>query len=177
MGRFEIIKGTLPGQNKQDAYERALELCNIPIDQVPELARAYNNYLINDRRLAVEPRLFLMSYAHYAQAVEGLPVADSKLKIPSESQAWFDMYNLETRKKHYKEISDRLREKLSEIPDMRQRIIMFLMSAITDYKSADETTRHLVLDSYCEIFCLTLQEAEQIGAAQERQKGPSGKKG
>lgn len=82
MDRFEILKGGSHSEpKKQDAYERALELCNISIEQVPELARTYSNYLINDRRLAIEPRLFLMSYAHYAQAVEGLPTTDEKLKI------------------------------------------------------------------------------------------------
>lgn len=78
------------------------------------------------------------------------------------------MHNQETRRRHYEGIARELSEKIKDLPDVREKVFITLTDAITAYRVADENTRHLILDSYCEIICLFLQEAAQIGAAQAR---------
>lgn len=71
----------------QTAVERAAELLNIPIKDLPPLAVQFRNRLCSEMGLCLE--VCLTAFAAYAQCVEGLPCDDEAYKARPQDVHWF----------------------------------------------------------------------------------------
>jgi len=69
------------------AEQRALELINAPISDVPNLAYEYVKYILSSYGRCGE--IFIKAFSHYAQAIENLSCEDIRMEIDEEGKRWF----------------------------------------------------------------------------------------
>lgn len=71
-----------------EAVDRAVEMMKIPMNELPKRAIGYAKFMCNKYMMCGE--VLLTSWAHYAQAVEGLECDDDLYKITEEGKEFFD---------------------------------------------------------------------------------------
>jgi hypothetical protein len=86
-----------PEESKKpiDAVVRAMAMMQIPMVELPKLARDYVRHLSSKLGLCGE--VYLTAYAHYAQCVDGLPCVDIAYFAGPDAQDWFASHNQETK--------------------------------------------------------------------------------
>ena len=66
---------------KKDALDRAHEMMDIPIKDLPDLAVEFCRYHYKEKLLLI--------FAVYAQCIEKLPCKDDRYKATKEDREWF----------------------------------------------------------------------------------------
>ena len=81
-----------------NAHERALELMNLPMGAVPEIAKQYARHLANRVGMCME--VFITAYSVYAQIVEKLPCNDNLYTPDDEAIRFFKSHGYEYDRSH-----------------------------------------------------------------------------
>lgn len=77
-----------PPLPKKDAVGRASEMMHTSLNRVPRAAKDYAEYL--SRGTPKTADLLMVAFAHYAQAVEGLPCHHNDYRVTPEAVKWFE---------------------------------------------------------------------------------------
>lgn len=74
-------------ENKKDALSEALQMLQIPMKDLPELAKEFLQHLSNKVGMCIE--VCITAYAYYNQAVLNMDCSDNLYKISDEDLKWF----------------------------------------------------------------------------------------